>query len=366
MPYSNVAYAAVANDHRATQVAEWRRKRLSAERRLRSLAYATDLALSLGIPLTMGIGIATGATAVLTNVDGATAWALNSIYSAEALSALSTMLAFIVSSKLSSNLAKNCDAVGHFGNLASGCLNIAIWSRSMVTDPNTDFDYLRLADGFGGSYSTTEMGLLLASIPFIVKYTYRGTSVRYEELPLGSSDSLLRRVLELTNPNNAQVPVSGFVAAIMLIGEKIDGYEARGAIKPPEMATIFAQLGKLTAEEGTIGGGVVYSQPGIITLLLYITFFAYYALLILSDLGPNNEWNSLWITAVLIMSNLGVYALSVRYSNPFRVRTGNSTQRPLISQTCREMEVAIAGVYGRRRRFDSYPVAFGRSWRAPT
>jgi len=282
------------------------------------------------------------------------------------LSALSTMLAFIVSSKLSSNLAKNRDAVGHFGNLAGVCLNIAIWSRSMVTDPNTDFDYLTLADGFGGSYSTTEMGLLLASIPFIVKYTYRGTSVRYEELPLGSSDSLLRRVLELTNPKNGQVPVSGFVAAIVLIGEKIDGYEARGAIEPPEMATIFAQLGKLTAEEGTIGGGVVYSQPGIITLLLYITFFAYCVLLILSDLGPNNEWNSLWITAVLIMSNLGVYVLSVRYSNPFRVRTGNSTQRPLIRQTCREMEVAIAGVYSRRRRFDSYPMALGRSWRAPT
>lgn len=331
------------------QIATWRFRRLKKSTNVRAMSYILDLVYSLAIPLLTGVVIAVSTMAVLVNVAGAATWIRSNIYSEQVLTALGTMLAFIVSLRLSSNLNKNSAAIGHFGNLAGVCLNLSIWSRSLVTS-GKDLNTFTLLDGFGGYYNATEIGSILASIPYIVKYTYRGTAIRYEELPLGGVASLLPRITQLTQPTDGRTVVSGFTACVMLLGEEIDGWEARGSITGHELATMFAQLSALTNAEGSIGGLVAYSPPNVMSLLLYTSFFAYYVLLIVSDLGPNNEWSSVWIVGVLIVSNVGLYALSNRYSNPFLIHTGNSTQKPLIAQICRDTETAIAGVYNRARR----------------
>lgn len=344
-------YAPVLRNDLVKQVADWRRKRLLNYRPIRTVAYLTDITLALGTPVAIGVGFAAGTTAVLQNVDGVKDLILTNIYSEQVLNSLGVMLAFLVTSRLNANLHKNNMAIAHFGNMAGVCLNIAIWSRSMVTNAQ-NLKTATFPDGFGGYYAATEMGLILSSVPYIVKYTYRGTPIRYEELPVGSVPSLLNRVCELTSRGGGRTGVSGFTACVMLIGEQIDGWEANGAIKAPELVSLFGQLNALTAEEGTIGGAVAYDAPGAMTFLLYLSFLAYYTLLIVSDLSPNNSYNSMWIAGVLIVSSFGLYAISVRYANPFAIRTGNSTQKPLISQACREIEVAIAGVFARPRRVE--------------
>lgn len=129
--------------------------------------------------------------------------------------------------------------------------------------------------------------------------------------------------------------------------------QANGAITAPELVALFNQLDALTSEEGTIGGAVAYNEPGVMTFLMYLSFLVYYTLLIVSDLGPRNNYNSMWIAGVLIVSSFGLYAISVRYANPFSIRTGNSTQKPLISQACRQNEVAITSVFARPRRVEA-------------
>lgn len=346
-------YAPVlSNNEFMKHVANWRRKRLLNYRPIRTLAYLTDITLALGIPVAIGVGLAAGITAILQNVDGARDWILQTVHSEAVLNSLGVMLAFLVTSSLNTNLHKNNTAIAHFSNMAGGCLNMAIWSRSMLTN-NQSLKTATLPDGFGGYYVATEIGLILSSIPFIVKYTYRGSTIRYQELPLGSVPSLLNRVLELTNPGGGRTGVSGFTACVMLVGEQIDLWEASGAIKAPELVALFHQLDALTADEGTVGGAVAYDEPGAMTFLMYLSFLVYYTLLIVSDLSPQANYNSMWIAGVLIVSSFGLYAISVRYANPFAVRTGNSTQKPLISQACRQTEVAITAVFARPRQIEA-------------
>lgn len=344
-------YVPVLPNESMKRVADWRRKRLLNYRPVRTLAYLTDTTIALGIPVAFGAGLAAAITVVLQNVDGVKDWIIQNVYSEQVLNSLGVMLAFLVTTSLSTNIHKNNTAIAHFGNMAGCCLNIAIWSRSMLTN-GQNLRTTTLPDGFGGYINTTEIGLILSSIPFIVKYTYRGSTIRYEELPLGSVPSLLHRVLESTNPGGGLTGVSGFTACVMLIGEQIDLWEANGAIKTPELVALFNQLDVLTSEEGTIGGSVAYHEPGAMTFFKYLSFIVYYTLLIVSDLSPQNNYNSMWIAGVLIGSSFGLYAISVRYANPFAVRTGNSTQRPLISQACRQNEVAITSVFARPRRVD--------------
>ena len=346
------SYAEVSVKSGREQIAEWRNMRLKKTTTIRTFNYVIDLMYSLAIPLVSGIAISVTVTATIFTFSGSATWVKDNVYSEQVLSALATMLAFIVSSRLNANLNKNSAIVGHFGNLSGICLNLAIWSRSLVTKSG-NLNTEELLDGFGGKYNATEMGLLLASIPYIVKYTNRNVTIRYEELPLGSKRTILDRITRLTQPENERTAVSGFTACIMLLGEQIDGWDAKGHIQGAELATMFAQLSALTNEEGAIGGLVSYSPPGVMTLLLYLSFFAYYFLLILSDLGPNNGWSSVWIVAVLIVSNFGIYTLSGRYANPFMIRTGNSTQKALVAQTCRDTEMAIASVYNTPRRVET-------------
>lgn len=217
-------YVPVSSSDFVKRVASSRRKRLLNYRPIRTLAYFTDITIALGIPVVFGVGFSAVITTVLQNVDGVNDWIIQNVYSEQVLNALGVMLAFVVTSSMNANIYKNNTAIAHFGNMAGVCLNIAIWSRSMLTN-GQNLKTTTLPDGFEGYYVTTEIGLILSSIPFIVKYTYRGSTIRYEDLPLGSVPSLLNRVLEMTNPGGGRTGVSGFTACVMLIGEQIDLWE---------------------------------------------------------------------------------------------------------------------------------------------
>ena len=130
--------------------------------------------------------------------------------------------------------------------------------------------------------------------------------VKLDQLPIGYSPRLLKRALLLTTPTEQNVPVTPFMALIMLLGNRFDELLTSGILKPAEMQVVFMQISAITQEEGGIGGTQGYALPGVLNFLLYLIFFIYYLLLILCDLGASNGWQSLWIVSVLIVTNFGV------------------------------------------------------------
>ena len=86
----------------------------------------------------MGAGMAAIAQLILINVDGSAEWIQQNIYSDQVLSSLGTMIVFLVTLRLGSNLTRNGAIIGHFGNLCGACVNLAIWSRSLVTSGKLD------------------------------------------------------------------------------------------------------------------------------------------------------------------------------------------------------------------------------------
>ena len=339
-------------DPNEKNVAKWRAGRLRVKPANVCWGYTLDLFTGVLFPAAIGAGMAAIAQVILINVDGSAEWIQQNIYSDQVLSSLGTMIVFLVTLRLGSNLTRNGAIIGHFGNLCGACVNLAIWSRSLVTSGKLEvvsFPSQMGADGRIVYYRTTEIGLVLASIPYAVKYTYRDVKVKLEQLPIGASPVMLQRALQLTTTKDNYVGVSPFLALVMVLGEKFDDLEADGKIKPPELGIVFGQLNALTGEEGSIGGIQGYAPPGVLNFLLYAIFILYYLLLILGDLGANNGWQSLWIVGVLIVTNFGIWQISEKYANPFNVSVKTSTQEPLISDGARGTEVAIDGVFGRKR-----------------
>jgi predicted membrane chloride channel (bestrophin family) len=215
---------------------------------------------------------------------------------------------------------------------------------------NDQFQVVTLPNGNGGLYQTTRLGLLLATVPFVVRYTFRGDlDIPFEELAVGGDPVLLERANDLTTSSDQFASVSPFTALLMMIGEYVHNLEDNGEIKPGELGALFKQIDALTAAEGVIASRVSFTYPRILRVLLYIVFFAWLCLLSLTDIGPSSGWNSLWLVGLLSLSSVGLYAMSNRYSNPFTIRSKDSTQTPLVGIACREAERAIDGVFAFRR-----------------
>jgi hypothetical protein len=312
-------------------------------------AYAMDLAYGVLLPGVLGVILAATCVAIVKNVDGAADFVQNHAYAEQVVSSLGTMLAFLVSLRLGANLARNSGVVGQFGTLCGACVNLAIWSRSLVTSGKLDIKHY--ADIDGGWYRTTEIGLILASIPYIVKYRYRygPGGVKLEQLPIGADKELLARARVLTNPSDPKNAVAPFLAMVVLLGQIFDDLEHSRQITGPELGLVFNQLNALTGAEGAIGGIDGYGQPGVITVLMYLLFFLYFTLLTLGDIAINNSWQGLWIVAVLVVANFGLFQVSRRYANPFDVRRARSTQKPLITDATRGTEQAIDAIFARKR-----------------
>lgn len=328
-------------------------------------AYATDLGIGVGVPALVGVAIAAVCVSIVENVEDAPHYIREHLYSDHVVGSLGTMLVFLVSLRLGANLARNSGVIGQFGNLCGACVNLAIWTRSLVSSGKIEL--LSLPDADGGTYRTTEIGLVLASIPYIVKYQYRGTKLKLEQLPLGASPGLLARARALVNPPKVTTQVPPFLAAVVLLGQFFDDLEHAGQIKGPELGLVFNQLSALTNAEGAIGGIDGYGQPGVLTVLMYLLFVSYFVLLTLGDVAINNGWQGLWIVPVLVVANLGLFQVSRRYQNPFDIRRAKSTQKPLITDASIGTEKAIDAIFSRRRpNAIAGPAEAAAKWLAPS
>ena len=330
----------------ASRYGEFRAQRLRKLEPTSASAWLIDLAWSVALPASLGVGIATLAMAVL-QIDAVDDWVKDNPISPQVSTSLSTLVAFIISLRLGQNLTENAASINAFNDVCGSVINIAVWSRSLVS--RDEFQYLTLPDGKSGVYQTTRLGLILASVPYVVKMTYRGVlDIPFEHLPVAGDPALLARAEQLTTPKDGFVAVSPFTALLMLIAEYVHTLEDSGEIKGGELGTLFKQIDALTAAEGKISGSVTFSYPQILRVLLYGVFFAWLTLLSVTDIAPNSGWNSLWLVGFMSLSSVGLYSMSNRYANPFQIRSKNSTQTPLIGMACKQAEVAIDGVMARR------------------
>ena len=249
----------------ASGYGEYRAKRLRKAQPTSAKAWVIDLLWSIAVPASLGVAIAAIAMGLL-EVDDVDDWVRNTPISSQVVTSLSTLVALIVSLRLSQNLTENATSIEAFNDVCGSVINIAVWSRSLVS--KGEFTYVTLPNGTGGTYSTTRFALILASMPYVVKFTFRGRlDIPFEELPIGGDAKLLARAHELTASTDGLATVSPFTALLMMIGKRatepptlnrcsnptpapcageyIHQLEVKGEIKPSELGTLFKQIDSL-------------------------------------------------------------------------------------------------------------------------
>ena len=338
-------YTPVAVAGGGDPAARMRAARLNKPQNNMWLGVILDLLLGAG-PWVFGVAIvAAGLSAIFVEVDGAKE-GFNLLNAPVAVNAISTFAAFLLVGRQSSNLAKNASIIGEFGNLSGSLVNIALFVKAQASSGKS-LEFLTLADGSGGFFQTTRIGLVCSSICYVVKYTGRGVTIIPEGLPLGQDARLLGSFKKLTAPANGSPGMSAFMACILMIGELVDEFSA--GEKPSEYAVLFTQLNAVTAAEGAIGGTAGYSGPVLMKYLLYILYILYLFLLLVTDLVPTNEYNSIWISSVLAFCTVAFYQISERYANPMALRSARVGQKPFVSLACIDTEIAVTSVFSRAK-----------------
>jgi hypothetical protein len=297
---------------------------------------AMDVLLGAG-PWVLGVAIcAAGLTAIYTEVSGSDD--TFALFNAPiAINAISTFASFLLVGKQSANLANNAKIIGEFGNLSGSLVNVCLFLKSQISSGKS-VEFITLSDGKGGFFQTTRIGLVCASIMYVVKYTGRGTTIVPAGLPLGQDARLLASYTKYIAPANGAPGMSPFLACILMVGELVDEFQM--GEKASEYAVLFGQINAVTGAEGAIGGTAGYSQPYIMKYLLYILYSLYLFLLLITDLVPNNRWNSVWISAVLAFCTVSFYQISERYGKtatphtPVTLRTTPLLTHPTLSQLC--------------------------------
>jgi len=332
------------------ELAQMRRKRLNKERNHWGVAILLDLLWGAG-PWIVGVAaVASGLYVVHEHVDGAPAVFLQCAAPA-AIGVIGTFAAFLLVTKIQANLACNSTIVREFNNMTGSLINLALWVKSQVLSGKPFAAPLVLSDGNNNTYVSNQIGMTLASVPYIVKYSGRGVAIIPEGLPLGQNAELVLAFKGYTQANATGTTgrMTPFAAVVLMLGEQIDAIQ-RNEKKDTEYAVLFAQLNAVTGAEGNIKASTGYDPPYILDALLYVVFALFLILTLVSDLIPNNGVNAIWIAPVLAFCTVVFFQISDRYWNPMALRSKRSGQRPLISQMCVATELAILAVFSRRPR----------------
>jgi hypothetical protein len=225
--------------------------------------------------------VAAGLAAIYTNVEGsADTFAL--FNAPVAIGAISTFAGFLLVGKQGTNLGNNAAIIGEYGNLSGSILNLAIFMKSQLSSGSQGVEFLTLADGSGGYYTTTRMGLVLSSLCYVVKYAGRGVAVDPFGLPvsrlayttsvivgafrltphrllqIGQDQTLLN---SLTSPSNGSPGMGNFPALVLMVGELADEFQTKAGDRASEYTVLFGQLNAITAAEGAIMGTAGYGGP---------------------------------------------------------------------------------------------------------
>lgn len=370
----SAVYSALPPDVAQRNAAELRIRRLNKPKNLWWMGMLMDLIFGAG-PWVIGSAVVAAAlTAIFKEVEGAVA--TFALFNAPvAIAAIASFSAFLLVGKQSTNLGNNAKIIGEYGNLSGSLVNIALFVKSQIASGKSS-EFLTLQDGAGSTFQTTRIGLVCSSVCYVVKYTGRGAPIRPEGLPLGQDPKLLRAYGVLTSPSMGAPGMTPFAACILLIGELVD--ELSTGERTSEYAVLFQQINAVTTAEGAIMGTAGYATPYIMKWLLFTLQILYLLLLLMTDLVPHNEWNSVWIVAIFSFCTVGFWFVSERCmcilnlnqcrvneymfkthsnvfcvfvpdGNPMKLRSRAMGQKPYISNTCVDTEIAITSIFARAK-----------------
>ena len=337
-------------------LAKARTRRLEKEPNNWVLAVVLDLLWGV-LPWVAGTAVATAVLFAIYENDADAQTIFPRLNAPVAIGTISTFSAFLLVSKIQANLTCNSRIIGEFGNLTGSLINLAIWVRSQRLG-GYNLDTITPLSGFGKrghnntyqeTYATNRLALVLASVPYIVKYNGRHVAVVPEWLPMGQDPkgTLVDVFKRLTCKGNGTERMSDFAAAVLMISEQLDQLLATKGTKDAEYAAVFAQLNAATAAEGTIGATAGYVAPYLLDAMNYIVFVLFMLLLVISDVIPTNDGNAIWIAPLVALCTAAFFQISDRYWNAMALRSKRCGQPPLVSRMCVATEVAIIDMFGK-------------------
>ena len=295
-------------------------------------------------PWLLAVGIAAaGLTALIETSEGAEQWLKENLVNDNAISALSSMLAFLVVARISANLSQNSSVVGMFGSLCGATVGLSLNVRGLATAVST-MDACK-----------SKLGLAIASLPHAVYYKSAGVDLEGRVHELSFRD---RHVLPICDDSGAfedfvklhthsKLPI--FETLVLLSTEYLYQLEASGNVSAPKVGVLMKSLNDVAGIEGTLSGTLSFQPPRIIDAVLYALFVLYYLLLLVADLVPTLSWSSIWVSMIVVLSTAGLYGISTRLKNPFLDRGGAQNQRRGVKAAVLATERQVVGAMNSAR-----------------
>ena len=284
------------------------------------LGPAADFVFGAG-PWLLAVALAAaGLTAVIQYTDGTEQWMKDNLANQAAITALSSMLSFLVVSRISANLAQNASVVGMFGGLCGSTTGLALNLRGLAKQVRDE------------TACTGKLGLVIASFPHATYYKAAGYSeekqILYNEdhAPLPICDDPSGAYADFRKLKSAtKLPV--FETLMLQATQYVQNIEATDNIKTPKVGIIMKGLNDIAGIEGNLNGTLGFKPARIIDIVLYLLFVFYYLLLLIAELVPQSSWSSIWVSMIVVLSTAGLYGISARLKNPFLDRGGGQNQR---------------------------------------
>ncbi len=326
-----------------------------------------------------------GADGVLSDREQTIYDLMNNVYSPHALTAVSTAVAFLVVTRLQTNVAQNRQIYELFFAICGTTCAIAIECRSFA--PHLNAQDIKMC---------SKISRVLASIPYalIEKFRYGD---EYEttrklwvdvyntkKLPLfdiphhpDQSDTATRGVAydllrDCKRVQNLNLPM--YESLLLLLTMYVNSMEKEG-VAPPKVGFLAGNIRALASDEGKITGMTSFQRPTAVTTLMYFVLFMWYVLLLLTDLVPNNKWHSVYLMSVIGLSTIGFYGLAEEIKNPFAITTlgipgtwlskkvagpSSINQQRTIAIECSKTEGVVMTILGEEIFYMNKPTLYGK------
>lgn len=312
----------------------------------------------------------------------------NRMHSPHALTAVSTAVAFLVVTRLQTNVAQNREIYELFFAICGTTCAIAIECRAFAPYVNS-------------RKSTrcnvcSKISRVLAAIPYALvdKFRYGDTyevtknlwtqAYAGKKLPLfddivyngGEERSTVRDPPLLWDCKRVQqLNLPMYESLILLLTYYVDSMETEG-VAAPKVGFLAGNIRALTSDEGKITGMTSFQRPTAVTTLMYFVLFMWYVLLLLTDLVPNNKWHSVYLMSVIGLSTIGFYGLAEEIKNPFGITTlgipgvtclskrvagpSSINQQRQIALECSKTEGVVMTILGEDIFFQNKPTLYPR------
>ena len=300
-------------------------------------------------PWLLAVGAAAaGLTALIEHTEGTGQWMKDNLANEAALTALSSMLSFLVVARISANLSQNASVVGMFGSLCGSTVGLALNLRGLAT-------HVRNEEG-----CTSKLGVVIASLPHAAYHKAAGhpeedlfrfpgpsTVPAYRAFiaaaPLPICDDEPGAYADFLKLKRAtKLPV--FETLMLQATSYIQDLEKKNHVAVPKVGILMKGLNAIADIEGNLSGTLGFEPARIIDIVVYMLFVLYYLLLLIATLIPQSSWSSIWVSMIVVLSTAGLYGISARLKNPFRDRGGGQNQRSSVRKAVLDTEKQVTAV----------------------